>query len=143
AAANAISIYYNTTFHEILSARIRWATVGVQDGANPAMYSTNSVRNCLFENCVTGVYRTSSGYATIGLTNVKKHNVTTPVAGGGIYGSMTDELFYTDKSFAGLNEFDTGLFPPDTMGAVGTSYFVELLNGLGTSQSIAAYNKTG
>jgi len=142
AASPAISIYYDPGFHEVLSACVRWAKIGVELAANSSMSSTCSVRNCRFENCDTAVYRGATGYNTIGLTNVKKHCVNTPTSGGGIYGSMAEELFYTGTSFAGLNSIDGGQVP-DTMGAVGTSYFVELLNGGGDLQSMAAYPKNG
>jgi hypothetical protein len=114
----------------------------VEVAANSSMTSTSSVRNCLFENCDTAVDRAATGYTTIGLTNVKKHSVNTPTSGGGIYGSMTDELFYTDTNFRGLNSSEANVVP-DTMGAVGKSHFVELLNGGGDLQSIAAYSKIG
>jgi hypothetical protein len=59
-----------------------------------------------------------------------------PVFGGTSSGSLTVKL-----GFEGTSDYDTralgiGLIPPDTMGAVGTTQYVQLLNG-----SISVYNK--
>ena len=59
-----------------------------------------------------------------------------PVFGGAASGSLTVKI-----GFEGTSDYDTralgrGLIPPDTMGAVGTTQYVQLLNG-----SFSVYNK--
>ncbi len=51
--------------------------------------------------------------------------------------------YVTNLVFIGLNETNTGVNPPDTMGAVGPNHFVELLNGRANKTAIAVYDKSG
>jgi hypothetical protein len=143
AAAQALWIYYVPFYTVINNARIRWAQRGVQYDANSGVPVTHWLTDSLFERCQTGVYRNLPS-GSLNLVNVTKCNVTTPLAGYGYYsGTMTDAPFCADKSFEGLKTTDPVVFagnllaiPPDTMGAVGPSHFVELVNRV-----IAAYNK--
>ena len=118
----------------IRNADIRWAKIGIRYDANSGVTATHYVQDSLFEqitgtgNC--GIYaNVPSG--TISLSNLKKCNVTTPVndVAGYVSGTMTDSPFCTDKAFTGLRSTDFFTFqsPPDTQGAVGPSYFVELV----------------
>src|SRR5207244_1606465 len=69
-------------------------------------------------------------------------NVTTPVqVAAGIYsGSMTDVLFHGASAFTGITGFDNddGKAVPDTMGAIGPSDFLEVLNG-----KVARFSRAG
>lgn len=49
----------------------------------------------------------------------------------------------TNSTFIGLGYADTGIDPPDSMGAAGPEHFVELLNGDSVNPAIAVYTKTG
>jgi len=49
----------------------------------------------------------------------------------------------TNSTFSGLGYAETGIDPPDSMGAVGPQHFVELLNGQDNNPAIAVYTKSG
>ncbi len=51
--------------------------------------------------------------------------------------------YVTNTVFLGLGYTNTRASTPDTMGAVGPSHFVELLNGVTTNTAIRVYNKSG
>jgi hypothetical protein len=51
--------------------------------------------------------------------------------------------YVTNTVFQGLSYSNTRVLVPDTMGAVGQSNFVELLNGTGTNTAFAVYDKAG
>jgi hypothetical protein len=51
--------------------------------------------------------------------------------------------YVTNTVFQGLSYANTRSIVPDTMGAVGPSHFIELLNGLGTNAAIAVYDRSG
>ncbi|MBI2928550.1 MAG: hypothetical protein HYY24_23015 [Verrucomicrobia bacterium] len=133
-AKPAVWFYYIDYKANVQNARFRWAQCGVEFIANPGQGELHTVRDSLFENSSIGIYLDTS--SSVNLVNVTKHNVTTPVSGTS-YGSMTEAKFYTDKSFKGLDELFTSNPVPDTMGAVGLSHFVELVNG-----RIAVFDKS-
>lgn len=54
-----------------------------------------------------------------------------------------DRDYTTNAVFLGLNFTNSQQLVPDSMGAVGPSHFVELLNGGLTNASIAVYDKSG
>ena len=139
AAYPAIWFYYVPSATIVQRARIRWAKRGIEYDSNPGVCPWHIVQNSMFENCQTGLFLNFSSCGSspvLSLINVTKCSVTTPVAnyGSGTYtGSMTDSPFCTDKAFTGVNWCDIDTFglaigPPDTMGAVGPTSFIELIN---------------
>jgi hypothetical protein len=59
--------------------------------------------------------------------------------------AVTNYAADTNSTFTGMGSSDTQFSPPDTMGAMGPSHFVELLNGYddNTIASISAYDRAG
>jgi hypothetical protein len=140
-ARQAVWVYYVGFDTTIRNARVRWARTGIQSDVNAGVYVSHTLQNSLIEQTDIGVYANLQN-ATLTLSSVKKHAVTTAISlagpGGTVYGSMMEAKFYTDKSFEGVTGvwWDDGLWVPDTMGAVGPNHFVEHLNG-----KIAVFNK--
>ncbi|MCP5517565.1 MAG: hypothetical protein H7A45_09955, partial [Verrucomicrobiales bacterium] len=137
-AAQAIWVYYLNSATTVRNVRVRWAQRGIQYDVNSGVYITHSLQQSLLEHCDTGVY-VNLANATLSLSNVEKNAVTTPVQNptgyGTISGSITQVSFPTGTAFRGVDgissfaEGDDAGSVADTMGAVGETYFVELLNG--------------
>jgi hypothetical protein len=137
----ALWVYYVDFATEIKQARIRWAKRGIEYSSNPSPAVEHSVRDCLFEQCQTGIYLDAYSFLDLHEYSNQKCNVTTPVSGSGSYvGAMVDAPFCAEKSFAGINNTsadNADTLVPDTMGAIGPNYFVEPLN-----RRIAVFDKS-
>lgn len=126
----SLAVYYVASGQTIQNARFRWAIKGIEYVGSAAL--THTVRDCLFQQCQTGVLiNMPSGSVT--LQNVTKCGVTTPVTvqAGSVNGSMTEDCgpLHTVANFAGISRSETQTTnPPDTMGAIGQSHFVEIVN---------------
>jgi len=103
------------------------------------------VKDCLFEQITgsgtAGVYVNVPSGSGVTLSGVQKYNVTTPVqtGAGSVTGTPSDPLFATEKTFlaAARGDFASDLgVVPDTMGAVGPSHYVMLVN-----HEIAVFDK--
>ncbi|MCL4853673.1 MAG: hypothetical protein KJZ78_20145, partial [Bryobacteraceae bacterium] len=129
----ALWMYYLTSSTTVKNARVRWAKQGIHYDSNESSAPMNYLNHSLFERCQMGVYM--NWYAKVTMSGVEKNDVAVPWQvvypppyGGSCPGcSMTQAPFYTGKSFAGLNG-DSGYPVPDTMGAIGPSHFLEVLN---------------
>jgi hypothetical protein len=144
-ASQAIWIYYVNFGTTIRNVQVRWAQRAIQHDGNPGASAAHHIRDSLFQECAIGLYCNAPS-ASIYLSNMTKCNVNSPVwvVAGWVSGTVPNAPFCLQKSFRGLNttlaDFDPELgavtAPPDTMGAVGPSHFVELIH-----EVIAVYDK--
>jgi hypothetical protein len=127
----------------IKNARVRWCKTGIAFLGAPGYYAVHTVRDSLFEWCDYGI--TADQNTFLSLVNVQAHDVYQGLyCQGYCSGSVTAPVLYTEKTFTGMRNNDpvndpygyAVSDPPDTMGAVGPSHFVEILNG-----AIAVYDK--
>jgi len=125
----ALAIYYPLQSRTVQNARFRWAKRAVQYDTGPGYATVHYLNRSLFEHCDVAVR--IGNYADVYTSELEKNDVTTAFElvqqGECIPCSMAQAPFYTDKSFAGLNG-DSGYAVPDTMGAIGPSHFLEVLN---------------
>jgi len=131
-ARQALLIYYVVEPQtDIKNIRIRWANKGIEYDASSANEVVDNLSDTLFQNCRTNVYA-DMPEGILFLSNVRYCNATMTLAGsyGYLSGSMTEDCgpLYTVASFAGIKQQEANFNPPDTMGAVGPSHFVVLLN---------------
>jgi hypothetical protein len=141
-AAGALKIPYLVgSAVTIKNARIRWAKTGIIFNWASGYYPVHTVRDTLLEWCDTGI--SANQYTYLTLVNVQAHDVTQPLyCQGSCSGSVGSPPFVMDKGFRGLAITDTGVAPPDTMGAVGPNHFVEILNGEVDNISLGVFDKT-
>lgn len=101
----------------------------------------------------TAVYATPTGPLTLQSFVARKNlpklvippsdvQIDAPTSAIPTYNSFTSPAITVGMSFEGTSDYDTralgiGLIPPDTMGAVGTTQYVQLING-----SFSVYNKS-
>jgi hypothetical protein len=129
-ASRAVWIYYVNFPTQIRNARFRWAKRGIEYNTNPGVNVTHQVCDSLFEYSDRGIFL--DGYSQVSLSGLQKWQVNCPVL---FYVPVAP--FGTDRSFAGMDEVEIGVNPPDTMGAAGASHYVELFNG-----NLAIHHKT-
>ncbi len=144
-AGAGLSLYNSASATTVQRFRIRYATTGVNDYSP---YYTHTVKYCRLESCTTGVF---AYYTTVNVVNNEVCNVGT-VATAGTGGSITESgtlsecgPFLRVASFPGPKQQDTlgsaGGSIPDTMGAVGPTHFMVVLNA-GSAITVKVYDKT-
>ena len=143
-ARQALLVYYVVESQtEIKNMRIRWAKKGIEYDAYTGVEFSHNLTNFLFQQCQTNVYASMPDGA-LTFSNVKYCNATRTLEGsyGYLSGSMTKDCgpLYNVANFGGVLEQSTRDSIPDTMGAVGPSHFMEILNG-SSSPSVAVYDK--
>ncbi len=139
-ARPALWVYYGGQPQTLISnIRIRWAKKGIEYDAYSGVEVVHNLSDTLFQNCLTNVYADMPD-GELYLNNVTYCIATMTLAGsyGYLSGSMTKDCgpFHLVANYTGLKQEEFGSHPPDTMGAVGPSHFMVVLNG-----AVAAHAK--
>jgi len=128
----------NATLQNLL---VRWGAIGPY-----FLYATGAtLRDSRVQQCGTGVQAESSSSVT--LVNDTMCSVTTPTAtlsGSTITGTLSVDCgpLYSGANFPGLNWVQSSASVPDTMGAVGSNDFIEILNdAFYVPGGVAVYDK--
>ena len=123
----ALMVYYPNFVTNIENAWFRWAKTGVEYFSNPWSGVTHTINDTLFQDCQTGV--SVDVNSSVSLTNVEKCDVSTATSGSGsVSGSMSNAATCVDSAFLALNTLTGAAEPPDTMGSIGVSHYVETIN---------------